>query len=244
MKDLMLLIALSLLRVTPIFIGIGQTPFARIPVSIRVFIVFYISISASFVMHGNGNNVIDLSVLNLVSELFLGLVIAGALQIAISSIGFWGRVVDMQVGFSAASVLDPASNGQESLIGSFYVLLAVTLFFLLGIHRHLLSFIYSTFQVFPLGTITFISKDFFVSLITLLFVFSMYVFFPISLGLWMLDIFIGLMSKTMPQMNIYFVMMPLKIGIGIFLLSLFMEKSVISISTMFEFMILKLNEVL
>ena len=100
------------------------------------------------------------------------------------------------------------------------------LFFLLGIHIEFIKVILVSYNTIPLGShLLLIPPVHLASLITAIFSTVLLIFAPVILLLWLLDIFTGFISRTMPQMNIYFVMMPLKIGSGLFLLSVFSKQS-------------------
>jgi flagellar biosynthesis protein FliR len=102
-----------------------------------------------------------------------------------------------------------------------FITLAV---FLTNTHHAILMTLVNTFTLIPPGTW---DGQFSVANIMGFFssqlIFAVLLLGPVVMALWLLDIFNGFIAKTMPQMNVYFVMLPLKIGVGIFLLSMIMD---------------------
>jgi flagellar biosynthetic protein FliR len=209
-------------RLTPLFAAVGMTPFGRFPFMVRLICLLVISITMiitnidSWSLLSNANWIIGLAF-----ELMLGILILVGFQLTLSSIQIFGRVVDMQIGFAAAGVIDPVSHNNDPLIGHIFTLFFILAFFLTDTHHLLLLSLNELVSLIPLGSwqgsFNFSSlMAFFTSQLS----FAMLFFAPVLMGLWLLDLFNGLISKTMPQMNVYFVMLPLKIGVGLFILSI------------------------
>ena len=70
---------------------------------------------------------------------------------------------------------------------------------------------------------------------------AMLLFAPVMIVIWTLDVMVGMMSKTMPQMNIYFVTLPLKIAVGITVLAVTVRYAKPLINTLFQQMLLFLD---
>lgn len=58
-----------------------------------------------------------------------------------------------------------------------------------------------------------------------LFIVAVSLFLPTMVGLWLFDVLSAMLSRTLPQMNVYFVAMPLKIMLGLLLLSVSMTNA-------------------
>jgi flagellar biosynthesis protein FliR len=213
-------LSLVIARITPLFSGVGISPFSRIPVMVRLVlvVVFGFAISQLVTFPPSPDRPL---ILGLVSELFFGLLFLLVLQAAFAALLFWGRVVDMQIGFGAAAVMNPATHSQDSLLGTAISLAAVTLFFLTGVHHLLLAFLINSYQLFPLGAShVYLSPGQLAMFLGLEFSTAMLLFAPVMIVIWTMDVLVGFLSKTMPQMNIYFVTLPLKIAVGITVLAI------------------------
>ncbi len=202
-------------RFTPFFIGSSLTPFSNIPMMVRLLIMIVFALvvvsvnNTGVVMEGN-------IFISMLKEFLLGTLMAFAVVATYSAIVTIGKVVDMQIGFGAAGIVNPSTNSHEPLIGSAYLLAFTTLFFLLGLHSELIGYLVLSVHYIPLGQFAFFSDS--STIITFLstsFTLGVLLFMPVMLVLWCLDLLIGFVSKTMPQMNVYFVTLPLKIFIGL-----------------------------
>ncbi|MEM9101494.1 MAG: flagellar biosynthetic protein FliR [Pseudomonadota bacterium] len=215
--------ALVMARLAPFFVSSNLSPFARIPASIRIYLLLFFSLF--FTLINPPANVLIPELVMFVSalllEFVLGLLLLFGVQCIFASLSFAGRIVDMQVGFGAAGVIDPATRQTEALIGSLMTSVALVMFFLTDMHHTLLVTINQSLTLIPIGTANFaVSISTLSSAMTTQFVFGILIFLPVIAGLLMIDTLIAFASRTMPQMNVYFVTLPLKIMIGLFLLSI------------------------
>ncbi|CAH9050986.1 Surface presentation of antigens protein SpaR [Pseudoalteromonas holothuriae] len=209
-------------RLMPFFISSGYGPLQRIPGFVRVVLLIAFSIVCCFLIEQQVEVQATQWIVSIIGEFLVGLALFFTLQLAFVTITFWGRVLDMQIGFGAAGVIDPTNKGQDPLLGSIFLAAAICIFYVSGMHYKLIEGIVFSFEVLPVGAGLFDLKlPNFASLITIMFTVGLFMFAPVIILMWCLDMFIGLLSRTMPQMNIYFVMLPLKIFSGLFLLGLF-----------------------
>lgn len=207
-------------RISPLFIGSGISPFSRIPVMVRaiVILIFSFSISTLIGFEQVKYSEFYLAILN---ELLLGGTLLLVVHAAFSALLIWGRAIDMQMGLGAAAILNPGTKSQDSLTGTIVSLVAVTIFFISGTHLFLLEIIVASFDVFNLGsTAIWLTPQKLAAFWGLELVTAMMIFAPVMIVIWSLDIIVGMLSKTMPQVNIYFVTLPLKIAIGLGILSI------------------------
>lgn len=225
-------------RLSPFFLSVGLGPLQRIPFTVRLVLMLVLTLALTLLVEPTFEANNNLLVWMFFSEFLVGLSIFFSFQLVFAAFSFWGRVVDMQIGFGAAGIFDPAANTQESLIGSAYIMAATTLFFVLGIHLNVVEILLLSYQAIPLGTDLFYLSPISVSaLMTTIFSISLLVIAPIIILLWLLDMFTGFLARTMPQMNIYFVMMPLKIGCGLFLLSIFSRQCLQLFEKIFDYLV-------
>ncbi len=206
-------------RMSPIFLASAVSPFRSIPMMIKLVLLLVFS-TIIFALNYSTLVLPKNIILAFIVELLTGSVILFSLVAAYAAILTVGRVVDLQIGFGAAGVVNPNTSGQEPLIGTIYLLGFTTLFFVLGIHTQLISLINVSFQVLPIGSLPVsLSASHILSLMFSSFSLGLLLFSPIMLVIWCVDVLFGFLSKTMPQANIYFVTLPLKIMIGLFVAS-------------------------
>jgi flagellar biosynthesis protein FliR len=136
-------------------------------------------------------------------ELCLGLIFVLALQLMFGALYTAGRTLDIQAGYGLASVIDPASGNQTPLIGTVFAYAAAAVFFSLGGHADLLRIMAASLRVIPLGTGAFPTS--LVSLTTFMTTITAVAFGVCGgaiLCLFVTDLAIALISRTVPQMNV------------------------------------------
>jgi flagellar biosynthesis protein FliR len=161
-----------------------------------------------------------------VRELVLGLVPVVVLQLMFGGLYMTGRTIDIQAGFGLALIIDPTTRGQTPLMGTLFAYLAGATFFAMDGHLDLLRFFAASLEAVPLGGVNeyaplarITSYIFIVSLIAL------GVGGAVILALFLTDIVIAMLSRTVPQMNalllgiqvkaiIVLVVMPVAIGVA------------------------------
>jgi flagellar biosynthesis protein FliR len=221
-EQIVLLFLAVCARWAPLFANVGTTPMQWVPAPIRLVLLLCCALLSFSVLPAT--QLYDWSQILwtvLVTEFAVGLLLMFQLQLLFMLFSFWGRLLDQQIGFSAAGILNPGSQDTEPLLLSGFMLLAFTLFFSLGLHQQWLSLVAASYQWFPLGTqveAEWLHKAVlgFGSLLLI----SVSLFSPVVIALFLFDLMASFLSRNMPQMNVYFVMMPLKIMLGFIVIKL------------------------
>lgn len=152
-----------------------------------------------------------------VFELFLGLAMAFGFYCAFGSIMVAGRVLDFQAGFGAAQLLNPATNASNPLFGTVFSLLAVVLFFLSDAYLWAIKGFAFGLQMVPVGhaTLQQMPWEILLAQFGINYSFGLILCAPVVAVLLLVDTGIAVMGRTMPAMNVYFLFLPLKIGIAL-----------------------------
>ena len=209
-------IVLIACRVAPLFLGATISPLSKLPGFVRVVIVLILSLGIYLGLQTpvTASNALPVAV---VAELTIGCCFALIIYGAFIATQFWGRVVDMQMGFGAAGVMVPSSKTMESITGTVVALGLTTFFFITGGHALLLQVLVKSIDIFPLGQFSaWLLPSVLAKFWGSVFLTAMMLFAPVMVLLWCIDCMVGIVSKTMPQVNIYFVTLPLKIALGMF----------------------------
>jgi len=149
-------------------------------------------------------------------ELLVGLTIGYIANLMFMGILVAAKVIDFQMGFAIANVVDPLTNIQVSVTGQFQYILAMLFFLIINGHHHLFSALARSFEVVPLTTFE-ISPHLIGSINQLfseIFVIGIKIGAPVMGALLMASLILGIIARTMPQMNVFIVGIPLKIGVG------------------------------
>jgi flagellar biosynthetic protein FliR len=154
-------------------------------------------------------------------ELLVGALMAFGLYAAFGAFLLGGRILDFQMGFGVASLIDPSSNEQAPLIGTLLNLLAVAVFFLLDGHHWLLrGIVYSLQQVPPGAGLSELNMGAVVAQFGLMFVYGLMLVAPVVFVLLLVDVGMAVAARTMPQVNMFIVGLPLKIFVGLTVLAI------------------------
>lgn len=137
------------------------------------------------------------------SELMLGISMALALQLAFAAMQMVGRTIDFQVGFGLAVIADPTLRTQLPLIGALFAYAAGAVFFATDGPSDLLAVWSRSLDLVPIGGFAF-SGNFapMLGYISAVFGLSLALAGFVLATLFLIDLAIALMSRTLPQMNV------------------------------------------
>jgi len=169
-------------------------------------------------------------------ELFVGWLIGFVAYVAIAAINMSGKIMDMQVGFSVANVMDPTSGQQAPLIGSFLYYLAVIYFLIVNGHHVILTALVQSFRSVPLDGVVWNPSiaDFMINLTNGIFLVGMKIAMPVTFAILITNVGMGILARTMPQMNIFVVGIPMHLLIGTFMLSMLLPFYILFLDVMFN----------
>lgn len=221
---------LVMMRVGVLFFASPMDAFGYLPARIRVLVIFVLSI---FLLNLAGPDYLASQTLKAIvaepsmliwamgMEFGVGLVLVFALYCAFGALGVAGRLIDAQSGLGAANILNPSTNTDNALTGTILSLLGLSLFFALGGHRYLLQGLVVSLQMIPLGQgIQHLEPGPILAQFGLMFTVGVLIAAPVVVMLLLLDTGIAFMARTMPQMNVYFLFLPLKVLMGFVMLSM------------------------
>lgn len=138
------------------------------------------------------------------SELLIGLCLGLGLMILFSGIQLAGQLVSQVGGLMLSDIFDPAMGESVPLFSKLLSLLATAVFVLIGGHRMVMAGLLDTFQTIPLGScsVPFSITDAFVTLTTQSFALGLRAAMPTVTALLLATLVLGLISRTLPQLNI------------------------------------------
>lgn len=153
-------------------------------------------------------------------EVFAGLIIGYTAYLLFSGVQMAGQVIDIQVGFGLVNVLDPSGGQQVSILGQFYYIVAMLFFLAVDGHHALIKALGESFSLLPAGSISWLDKaaaagPLLAGFFTKLFIIAFQVAAPSIAVLFLTSLSMGLVSRTLPSMNIFVVGMPLNVIVGI-----------------------------
>jgi flagellar biosynthesis protein FliR len=157
-----------------------------------------------------------------VKEITMGIMFGFVSRLVFVAVQFAGEVIGIDIGFGVVNVIDPLSAEQISIIGTFKNLIAMVTFLMIDGHHILLHALAESFAMVPLGGVqlTELLAAGLVDMTSRVFVMAMKLAAPVVVALFLTSIALGIMARTMPQMNVFIVGFPLKIFVGMGMMSM------------------------
>lgn len=191
-----------------------------IPVRIKVMALGVLAATLTPIVMGQEPEVpagvLDL-LIAMLSETLIGFAIGFSVSIIFTAVQVGASFIDTSIGFSMANIVDPLNNIQASVLGSFYSLIATLTFLAVDGHHWLLAGFKRSFEVVPLGGTPDVPRmmENVFGVFGQLFAMAFQIAAPVLITLLLVDVVLGIVARVVPQMNVFFVGIPLKIGVGL-----------------------------
>lgn len=154
----------------------------------------------------------------------IGLAIAFAVRLIFTAVQVAGTIVDFQMGFGVVNVIDPQTQAQVSITAQFQNILAVLIFLASDAHHFIIGAIVQSFDLINLAQVDFsnVTPELLLRYFSSMFLVAVKIAAPIMAILFLLSVGLGLVARTVPQMNVFIVGFPLQIGVGLLMVALAM----------------------
>lgn len=156
-------------------------------------------------------------VLRIIGEVLIGIVIGFTARLIFAGIQLAGQLIGFQMGFAIVSVIDPLNSLQVSIIAQFKFIIALLIFLIMNGHHVFLYAIADSIRILPPLNFQ-LSGSLLSALMDLtgrMFVIAVRVAAPILAVLLFVSIGMGLVARTVPQINVFIVGFPLQIAVGL-----------------------------
>ena len=152
-----------------------------------------------------------------IRSLTVGALLGFTINLVFTAVRYAGSVAGMQIGFAIVNSYDPMSQSQISIIAQLYYLLAVLLFFVTGAHQILVGAMFQSCVVIPpFGTMDPAGGAWYVlQEYSKIFSLGLRIASPIVVVLLLVSASMGVIVKTVPQINVLIVGFPIKIAVGL-----------------------------
>lgn len=200
------------------FISVFQPFGGRIvPISVRLLLAIAMGMSFSQLYILKRLPDINFLISASIREIILGLVIGILANIIFYAFQIIGQIIDFQVGLSLANVVNPAFDVQISPIGDLFFIFGILIFLVSGWYTQIIEGIAYSFSIAPIGDLN-INEGIFLYLFKLIGNLTLQVALrfsaPITAVLLLADIITGIIARTVPQINIFIIGLPLKTGLA------------------------------
>jgi len=197
-----------------------------IPAQIRLVLALAVTVALAPTVQGAypavaPSNVLQLGLL-IAQEVTCGVLIGGMSQIIMSSLQVAGYLIATQTGLAYAQTIDPTQHEQGAAIGNFFALLGAVLIFSTDLHHVAIGAISGSYRMLPPGAAlpTGDMAELTVRLVSASFVLGFQLAAPFLVFGFALYAALGILARLMPQLQVFFVAMPINIMFGFVLLAL------------------------
>lgn len=158
----------------------------------------------------------------LFQELVIGAVLGLTARLAISALQVAGSVIAQQLGLGFVTAVDPTQNQQGLLVGNFLTVLGVTMIFVTDMHHLVIAAMNDSYTIFAPGEIPLMGDvaQHFTRIIATAFRIGIQLAAPFLVFGLLFNLGLGVLSRLMPQMQVFFIGLPLSIVLGFLLLVL------------------------
>ncbi|MBB6443858.1 flagellar biosynthetic protein FliR [Bacillus benzoevorans] len=229
-------------RVTSFFLMLPLFSYRTIPAQFKVGLGFFLSILMYFSMDVPVLQIDSNYYLLILKEVLTGILIGLVAFMILSAIQVAGGFIDFQMGFAIANVIDPQTGAQSPLMGQYFYI--ISLFFLLMVNGHhlILDGIYNSYQFIPLeqGWLPLGNAkiaEYVIRSFSTMFMIALQMSLPVVGSLFLVDVALGILARTFPQLNIFVVGIPVKIGVSFIILLVVMGTMMLAVSKLFETML-------
>lgn len=216
------LFLIVLVRVTGIFVISPFFSSQNIPNTVKVGFSLILSIITSMSLDMDIDSV-NLSFVAIVArELTVGLIIGFISYMFFATFHIMGQLIDMKIGFGMVNVMDPQHRVQVPLMGNFYYILAFLILFSIDGHHIIIRSVIDSYDFLPIGQFSMGegTAHFLINILSETFVTGFKLAMPIIGIILLIDLLLGFLARTIPQMNVFVVGMPFKILIGLIIIAL------------------------
>jgi flagellar biosynthesis protein FliR len=219
------LFALILIRVAGIFTAIPAIGSRSVPLQVRVGLVLGLT-AILFPIVADQVKPVRLGLPQILplmfTEFMVGMVLGFAIRFVMTAFEIAGELIGIQMGINLISALDPVAGMQIPILGQFMGLLAFLIFFAIDGHHIVLEALVSSFQLVPPLHVH-ITGAVVAALLQLsvgMFVLALKIGAPVMTALFIVTLGMGILGRTIPQLNVMLNNVPVTIGVGLLVLGL------------------------
>ncbi|WP_210493784.1 flagellar biosynthetic protein FliR [Patulibacter sp. SYSU D01012] len=156
----------------------------------------------------------------LVKEIVVGAAFALALACVLAGFHAAGQLLDIQIGFAFGATVDPITGNQGAILGQVYSLVGVAVILAMGGDTLMIQGLARTYTLVPLTEFpqlpTMVSGV--VSAFGGILLAALEVGAPVLLTLLLTDAAFAMVSKVVPQLNVFAVGFPVKVVVGLLMI--------------------------
>jgi flagellar biosynthetic protein FliR len=231
---------LVITRISSFFVTVPLFSYRTIPNNFKIGLAVLLSLLVSASMKLPVVEIDDVYLMLVLKEAMVGLSIGLIAFIMMSAIQIAGGFIDFQMGFAIVNVIDPQTGAQGPIMGQYFYVIALLLLLTFNGHHLLLDGIYYSYKIVPITSVAnfpFGSEhlsEYFVRTFNSMFIIAFQMAAPVVGTLFLVDLALGIVARTVPQLNIFVVGLPLKILVSLVLIAISMSAFSLVLNNLFQ----------
>jgi flagellar biosynthetic protein FliR len=160
--------------------------------------------------------------LGVISEMLMGLILSLGIKMLLTTVQMAGQFLSFQMGFAMAMAMDPQTGVQSTVLTQLLYLFTVLIFFSMDGHHLFIRALAASFEMVPPNGFTFdphLSTEL-IQISGMMFLLGLKIAAPIIVALFLSNLCLGIVARTVPQVNILMVGFPINISIGLVLFTM------------------------
>ena len=211
---------LIMTRISGLFLSAPILSSRIIPVRVKVLTIIGLAAVMVYFIPVNYIRAIDTPgffIAALAVEILIGYTIGFVAYMVFAAIQLAGQVMDMQMGFAIVNVVDPQSGTQIPLMGNLTQTISLLMYLAIDGHHYLFQALIQSYKLIPVLGLSLNAGfyDLIFDISVYMFVIAVKIAAPIVIAIMTADIAMGFIARTVPQMNVFIVGLPLKILVGL-----------------------------
>jgi flagellar biosynthetic protein FliR len=226
-------------RMTGLFLSAPVFANRQMPARIKILVIILLSVCMAYFVPVN--YAVQLTspayfIAALVVEIAIGYAIGFVAYVCFGAIQLAGQIMDMQMGFAIVNVVDPVSGTQIPLMGNFNNLVALLVYLSMNGHHYLIQAVQQSYQAIPVlgARIDGDFMDLLIKITVYMFAIAVKISAPVVIAILTTDVAMGFVARTVPQMNVFIVGIPLKIFMGLIALLVMLPVYIWFMGLLFE----------
>ncbi len=216
-----------LTRISAFFLVVPVFSWQIIPARVKVAVVLLMAVFFSTItalpVYTGAVSVLE-AVLLIANEAIYGLALGLVVAIVFSAVKFSGRIVERQMGLAMAQVLDPLTGERSQPLGNLLEMIFILLFLSANGHHLFLLIISRSYEAFPVGSIPTIPvlAGGIVKAGSTMLIAGLRLAAPMLAAFLLLMVVLAVLARIVPEMNILFISLPLRVGLGLLMVAMFL----------------------
>lgn len=191
------------------------------PMQVRLYFAMVVSILLFYVIPGESafisasDGVIAIFVA-IIAEALVGMAMGIVGQLVFAGFEMAGTLISYNTGLSFAVMMDSSTNKQNSIVANIMGMIAIIIFLSIDGDKIYLTAIAKSYQIVPaVDHNVHLAGTYMLEVATYLFVLGVQLTAPFMMAIFLLDVSLAIFGRIMPQANLMFIALPVKMGVGV-----------------------------